>query len=826
MALNLNIISKFEDKGVKQAKGAFDGIGKKLLGFGALVAGAFSVTAITNFAKESIAAAEGVAVANNRLDAMAKSIAIFGDQTQAVTDRLKSFAEANEFSLATDAEVIKATQAKLLAFKGLAASADEAGGAFDRTTKAAIDLAAAGFGTAEGNAAKLGRALEDPVRGMNALARSGVVFNEQEKQNIKTLVESGKTLEAQNLLLQALETRFGGTALATATASEKMQLAFDNIRETVGGALLPVFNSFADALLPLIEYILPVLSTFLNEKIVPFATKAAEAFKSFTADVRENGFELGKIFTDISDGITRFLDTGGLQRVFDRIAEMRMNFLNSVMQALPGIIDAFIQFIPEIIRFLVNDLLPMLIKEFVYIIAQLAQVIASALPKLVEALLKLVPELLKAAVQLFNTLVEAVIVIVPSLIKTIGELLPDIVRSILKMLPEIIKAAVELFTALVKAIPKIIPPLITAILDLLPVIIDTIIDMLPELISAAFDLFTGLITGLLEATPDIIQAIIDLVPQITGAILENMPKLLEAGFEIVKGLAEGIIKNAPTILAEAAKTMGTTLINGVKSLLGIRSPSKVFYDMGLDVGQGFVNGMRVTFKDIEETATALALAAAEKAQAALKKAGIENIYSNFGVPVQVTTRTGQIFDVGKATDDLNAIYDFMGAKTAEQMREIEQFVLGMTFQEALDTLFEGVNDGSEELAKNIEQVINKFTGLSESVAQAGLIPDEVRAAIGSVGGGAGGALPQMALASGGFVQSPVNAIVGEAGPEVVMPLDRFENLLGLNSKQPTVNQYEITINAGIGSDPVSIGRYVTDAIKRYESVSGKVFASA
>jgi len=825
MALNLNIISKFEDKGVKQAKGAFDGMGKKLLGFGALVAGAFSVSAITNFAKESIAAAEGVAVANNRLDAMAKSIAIFGDQTQIVSDRLKSFAEANEFALATDAEVIKATQAKLLAFKGLAATADEAGGAFDRTTKAAIDLAAAGFGSAEANAAKLGRALEDPVRGMNALARSGVVFSESEKAKIKALAEGGQAAEAQNMILQALESRFAGTALATATASEKMKLAFDNVRETVGGALLPVFNSFADALLPLIEHILPILSSFLDEKIVPYATKASEAFKTFTSDVRQSGFDLGKIFTDIADGITRFLETGGLQRVFEKIAEMRMNFLNSVMQALPGIIDAFIQFIPEIIRFLVNDLLPMLIREFVHIITQLAQVIATALPKLVEALLSLVPEILKAAVTLFQTLVEAVVLIVPSLIKTIGELLPDIVRSILKMLPEIIKAAVELFTAIVKAIPQIIPPLITAILDLLPVIIDTVIDMLPDLISAAFDLFTGLITGLLEATPDIIQAVIDLVPQITGAILENMPKLLEAGFEIVKGLAEGIIKNAPTILAEAAKTMGTVLINGVKSLLGIKSPSKVFYDLGLDVGAGFVAGMRYTFKEIEKTADELALAAAQKAQDALNKAGITNIYSNFGVPQNLTTRTGSLFDVGKATDDLNAIYDYMGARTQEQMHDIERFVLGMTFQEALDTLFTGVNDGTDALVESINNISQRFTDLSESVAREGLLPDEVAAAMGSVGGGGGG-LPTMALAAGGFVQQPVNAIVGEAGPEVVMPLDRFENLLNTSNRQPSVNQYEITINAGIGSDPVTIGRYVTDAIKRYESVSGKVFASA
>jgi len=60
---------------------------------------------------------------------------------------------------------------------------------------------------------------------------------------------------------------------------------------------------------------------------------------------------------------------------------------------------------------------------------------------------------------------------------------------------------------------------------------------------------------------------------------------------------------------------------------------------------------------------------------------------------------------------------------------------------------------------------------------------------------------------------------GEAGQaEAVIPLDRLGKMGG--------NNYSITINAGVGSDPVAIGRYVTDAIKKYERVSGKVFANA
>jgi hypothetical protein len=70
------------------------------------------------------------------------------------------------------------------------------------------------------------------------------------------------------------------------------------------------------------------------------------------------------------------------------------------------------------------------------------------------------------------------------------------------------------------------------------------------------------------------------------------------------------------------------------------------------------------------------------------------------------------------------------------------------------------------------------------------------------------------LANGGIVDSATLAIIGEAGPEAVVPLDRMGG-----------DTYNITVNSGVG-DPVRIGEDVVNAIKRYERVSGPVFASA
>ena len=284
MAVNVVLKSVWDDKGVKAAQKEFADFGKGIgVAFAAVgAATAAAAATLVKFGADSIAAAENVAVANNRLTQVAKSMGIFGSETQAVTKRLIDFAEANELTVAVDAEVIKATQAKLLTFKNLAQTADTVGGAMDRATMAALDLAATGFGSAETNAVQLGKALQDPIKGITALARAGVTFNEQEKENIKTLVQSGQVLEAQNVILTAIETQVGGTAAATAKASDRMKLAFDNISESVGAALLPVFQEFADEVVKITPELESALAPAAEQIAQIFRERVLPAIQDFT----------------------------------------------------------------------------------------------------------------------------------------------------------------------------------------------------------------------------------------------------------------------------------------------------------------------------------------------------------------------------------------------------------------------------------------------------------------------------------------------------------------------------------------------------------------
>lgn len=270
MSVYLPIISSFSDKGIKQAKREFASLETRSQKAGFIMKKAFlpataALAGMAGFLGNAARGAERARIASAGLQSVLKTMG-YADATK----RVEEYAEALELSLGVDADVIKRTQTKLATFKGLAKTVNTAEGAFDRATKAALDLAAAGFGEAEGNAVQLGKALEDPIKGISALSRAGVTFTAQEKDKIKQLVKSNKLLEAQDIVLSAIEGQVGGTSAATASGMDKMKLALDRVSDV-----------FGEALLPAIEKVVPYFERFAtwasNNKTVVMAIAGAFA---------------------------------------------------------------------------------------------------------------------------------------------------------------------------------------------------------------------------------------------------------------------------------------------------------------------------------------------------------------------------------------------------------------------------------------------------------------------------------------------------------------------------------------------------------------------
>lgn len=197
---------------------------------------------LTGFISEMVRGAEAARQADQRIDRIAKRIGVFGKGLPSVTARLKEYADTVEISTGVTAEEVKAAQAKILTYSAVAKSAKKLGGIFDRTTMAAIDLAAAGFGSVSGNADTLGKALANPVKGLAALTKQGFVYTDQQKRQFAVWVRQGKLYKAQNFILKDIESQVQGVAAASGLASVKIANALGQIGDEIGNALLPILD--------------------------------------------------------------------------------------------------------------------------------------------------------------------------------------------------------------------------------------------------------------------------------------------------------------------------------------------------------------------------------------------------------------------------------------------------------------------------------------------------------------------------------------------------------------------------------------------------------
>ena len=167
--------------------------------------------------------------------------------------------------IGVDDELIQSSANLLLTFKQVQNQVGEGNDIFNRAVTTAQDLGSV-FGSADSAAMQLGKALSDPVAGITALRRAGINFTSAQKEQIKTLVQSGQTLEAQKLILDEVESQVGGTASATATDFGRMQVAIENVAEQLGALLLPYLETFANFVTTTIVPILTEFATTIGEE--------------------------------------------------------------------------------------------------------------------------------------------------------------------------------------------------------------------------------------------------------------------------------------------------------------------------------------------------------------------------------------------------------------------------------------------------------------------------------------------------------------------------------------------------------------------------------
>ncbi len=221
-------LEKASGRAGKKTESSLSKANKALIGFGAGAAiyGAFS-------------AFDEAQKVTAQTEAVLKST---GGAANVTAKEIEDLAGALSKKSGVDDEAIQSGSNLIATFTGIRNEAGKGNDVFAQTTAAALDMSVA-MGTDMKSASMLlGKALNDPAAGLARLTKVGVTFTAQQKEQIKSLSESGDKLGAQKMILEELNKEFGGSAEAQATALGKAKVSVDNMAESVGGALAPALE--------------------------------------------------------------------------------------------------------------------------------------------------------------------------------------------------------------------------------------------------------------------------------------------------------------------------------------------------------------------------------------------------------------------------------------------------------------------------------------------------------------------------------------------------------------------------------------------------------
>lgn len=268
-----------------------------------------------------------------------KRMGLFGTGADKITAKMIKYADATELATGLDAGIIKSTQAKLSTFEEVAKTAGDVGGAFDRATKAALDMSIVFGGDASQYAVQLGKALQDPEKGLAALKKTGALTRVDIERIGAEFASSGNKAKAFDQILSAIERQVGGAAEAAATGTSRIRAAFNQMRDELA---VPVSEQF-DKLAAQISAQTPqIVSAF--QAIAPQVSEAAsKVFNAFATALSGDTANLVLLGTMIGQAIMGGVEIAfkqGMSRLGASVLQLSEKF-RFAGAGIPGIAAGF-----------------------------------------------------------------------------------------------------------------------------------------------------------------------------------------------------------------------------------------------------------------------------------------------------------------------------------------------------------------------------------------------------------------------------------------------------------------------------------------------------
>lgn len=357
-------------------------------------------------------------------------------------------------------------------------------------------------------------------------------------------------------MLDNLKLGYGGTATEMARLINDSGVLGDTVEVTAETVNSVSFDKMIEAI------------HVIQDQMGITGTTAEEAASTIEGSVNMMKSAWSNLVTGIAD------DNADLDKLIE-------NFTYSVSKAAENII-------PRIEKILTG---------FGDLIVKLAPVISEQLPSLVSSVL---PSLVDAATALVQGVVDAA----PGIVAALADMAPQITGAILSIIPQLLDAGVQMLIALVQgiasAMPEIAPQLVDCVVQIAEVLTQP--DTLVALVEASTLFIVALVEGLVDNLPKLLAEAPKIVKNLASAFIQSLGYIgaaaIDIGVALVKGIWDGI-KSMGDWLKSMVEGFFDGIVDGVKSILGIHSPSRVFAGIGANMALGLGEGWGSEFSSIK-----------------------------------------------------------------------------------------------------------------------------------------------------------------------------------------------------------------------------------
>lgn len=407
---------------------------------------------------------------------------------------------------------------------------------------------------------------------------------------IEAANETAKAGQVTGALADALnwvsisEDEFNEKLAACGTESERNQL----IMETLSGA----YDTAADAFYRNNEAVVQARANqaLLDETMAGLGETVSSVKSSLQAEFLPSIAAAAGAFSDMLNGaesadeafasaVQGLVDTaaGLLPDVLEVGGGIIMSLLDGVVQNLPQVIESGAGVLMEFVNGAVG-MLPQITGTALEVITTLASGIAGALPELV-------PTVVDVVLQIAEVLTD-----------------PD-------NLSNLVDAALEIIVSLAEGLINALPRLAERVPEIIVNITATLASSLPKITGSALKIISTLALGLIRAVPELVKAVPKLIAAIVDGFTAQGAKILDIGKNIVSGVWQGI-QNMGSWIREKVSGFFGGIVDSVKGVLGIQSPSKVFAGIGgymaEGLGEGFGREMSSVQRQIDRSMAELA----------------------------------------------------------------------------------------------------------------------------------------------------------------------------------------------------------------------------